>query len=146
MSKNFVSLEQILGTDVEALTAIKEGDYPTEKLGLLPFQALTQAEYKQAKKDCMKYVKNGKGGMELDFDDEKLKVRIVALAVDKDKRSSFTFMSKALLEKLGVVTADHAIEKLLSPGEIHNIAMEIQDLSGFGEKAQKDNEEAVKNS
>lgn len=147
MPKNFITIEEILNADIAALKAVKEGEYETEKLGLLPFQALSQAEYKQAKNDSMKIIKNAsRGAVDFDFDDEKLKVRIIVQAVNKDERSTFTFANKALLDKLGVVTADQAVEMLLSPGEIHNIAMEIQDLSGFGAKAQKENEEAVKNS
>jgi hypothetical protein len=91
-------------------------------------------------------VPNGTGGMIPELDDDKLMVKVIVTAVDKDQRSNFTFANKDLLKKLGVVSADEAVSKLLSPGEIYNMAMEVQELSGFGPKAKKNTEEAVKNS
>ena len=73
-------------------------------------------------------------------------VKIIILAVDKDTRSNFTFASKALLEKLNVRTADAAVGSLLSPGEIVNFAVAIQNASGFGAKKQKQDADAIKNS
>lgn len=145
MSK-FVTLEAILGKDQEVLTALKQGEYQTEKLGLLPFSAVDHDEYKQAKKDCLKMVKDGTGGMVPDLDDDKLMIKVIVAAVDKDKRSNFTFADKQLIGKLGVITADQAVATLLSPGEIYNLAMEVQTISGFGAKAKANLEEEVKNS
>jgi hypothetical protein len=142
----FVTLEDILGKDQAELTALAQGEYETSKLGTVPFTALSHEEYKQAKKDCMKMVPNGTGGMVPDLDDDALMIKVIVAAVDKDERSSFTFANKALREKLGVLTADAVAAKLLAPGEIFKMAIEIQNISGFGEKAAKEVKDAVKNS
>lgn len=143
--KVFITLEDILGKDQAELTALAMGDFETSKLGVIPFMALNHAEYKAAKKDCMQMVPNGTGGMVPDLDDDKLMIKVIIAAVDKDERSSFTFANKQLIEKLGVVTAEAAVAKLLSPGEIFKMAIEVQNLSGFGEKAVKETKDAVKN-
>jgi hypothetical protein len=144
--KKYISLEEILGKDNEELTAVKQGEFESEKLGLIPFSAVEHSEYKQAKKDCIKQVPNGTGGMDAELDDDKLMIRLIITAVEKDSRSSFTFADKQLLNKLDVATADAAVAKLLSPGEIYNMAVDIQNLSGFGAKKKKEDSEAVKNS
>lgn len=146
MTKKFISLEEVLGKDTEALTAVKQGEFESEKLGLIPYTALDQPEYKQIKKDCVRMIPNGTGGMEPEVDDDKMMVRVVIRAVDKDKRSSFTFANKELLAKLGVTTADEAVAKLLSPGEIINFAVAVQNDSGFGQRAAKEAQDKVKNS
>jgi hypothetical protein len=153
---NFITLEEILGRDNDALTAVKHGEFETEKLGLVPYTAIDQPEYKQIKKDCVRMVPNGTGGMDPEVDDDKMMVRLVIRAVDKDTRSNFTFANKALLEKLTeanakegkppVTTADEAVSILLSPGEIVNFAVSIQNDSGFSQKAKKDTQDKVKNS
>jgi hypothetical protein len=145
MSK-FINLEDILTKEVEVLTALKKNEITAEKLGLIPVTAIDSPEYKQIKKDCMKMVPNGTGGMYPEVDDDKMMIRVIIAAVDKDERSNFTFANKQLLDKLGVTTADDAVTKLLSPGEIVNAAADIQDLSGFGQKAKKAQEAEVKNS
>jgi hypothetical protein len=147
MTENkFINLEDILTKDVEVLTALKTGTLKVEKLGTLPITAIDSAEYKQIKKDCMKMVPNGTGGMFPEVDDDKMMIRVIITAVDKDQRSNFTFANKQLLEKLDVATADEAVSKLLSPGEIIYAATEVQELSGFGQRAKKAQEEEVKNS
>lgn len=146
MTKKFISLEEVLGRDTDDLTAVKVGEFKSEKLGAVPFTALDYAEYKQIKKDCVRMVPNGTGGMEPEVDDDKMMVRVIIRAVDKDQRSSFTFANKQLLEKLGVVTADDVTAKLLSPGEIINFAVAIQNESGFGQRAAKEAQDKVKNS
>lgn len=144
-TKSFLTLEDILGRDNEELKAVPQGEFETEKLGMVPFSALTYAEYKQAKKDCVKFVPDNSGGINTEIDDDRLMVKVVILGVDKDKRSNFTFANKALLEKLDVVTAEGAVGELLSPGEIVKFAVAIQNASGFGKKKQKEDSEAVKN-
>ncbi|WP_336786559.1 phage tail assembly chaperone [Paenibacillus sp. MMO-177] len=146
MDKKFISLEDVLGRDAAELTAVKQGEYETDKLGAVPYTALDHAEYKQIKRDCVKMTPNGTGGMEPDVDDDKMMARVVIAAVNKDQRSTFTFANKELLAKLGVTTADEALAKLLSPGEIINFAVAVQNDSGFGQKAAKATQEAVKNS
>lgn len=146
MAGKYINLEDVLGRNNEELEALEQGEYETDKLGLLPYTAVEHTEYKQAKKDALKLVPNGTGGMTPDLDDDKLMVRLVIAAVEKDQRSSFSFANKQLLEKLGVATADAAVSRLLKPGEIYNIAIDIQNLSGFGEKKEKEDSEAVKNS
>lgn len=146
MAKKFLSLEDVLGKDTEALTAVKQGEFETDKLGAVPYTAIDQPEYKQIKKDCVRMVPSGTGGMEPEVDEDKMMVRVVIRAVDKDQRSSFTFANKQLLEKLGVTTADEAVAKLLAPGEIVNFAVAIQNDSGFGKKAAKEVQDKVKNS
>ena len=144
--KSFLSLEEILGKDTDELKAVACGEFETEKLGLVPYSALAYTEYKQAKKDCVKFTPDGSGGMKTEIDDDRLMVKVVLAAVDKDKRSNFTFANKALLDKLDVVTAEAAVGVLLAPGEIVNFAVEIQNASGFGKKKQKEDSEAIKNS
>jgi hypothetical protein len=146
MASKYVSLEDILGKDTEALTAVRQGEFETEKLGVIPFTALNHTEYKQIKRDCVRMVPNGSGGMEPEVDDDKMMVRVIIRAVDKDERSSFTFANKQLLDKLGVTTADEAVAKLLSPGEVINFAVEVQNASGFGQRASKEARDTVKNS
>jgi len=143
--KTFLTLEDVLGIDNDTLTAIASSEFETEKLGAVPFSALDYNEYKQAKKDCMQ-ISVQDGVVNTKVDDDKLMVKIILLAVDKDTRSDFTFANKALLEKLGVVTADAVVGVLLSPGEIVNFAVAIQNISGFGDKKAKQDAEAVKNS
>lgn len=142
-----ISLEDVLGKDAADLQQLKQDMIDVEKLGgALPVSALENPEYKTIKKDCMTFVTDKTGGMKPEIDDDKLMLRVIVAAVDKDKRSNFTFANKKLLEKLGVTTADQAVEKLLSPGEIFNAAMVVQDISGFGQKAKKAAKEEVKNS
>lgn len=141
---SFLSLEDVLGLDTDKLTAVAQGTFDTEKLGTIPFSAIDYSEYKQAKKDCMQItVKDGV--VNTTVDDDKLMIKIILLGVDKDTRSNFTFASKALLEKFDVHTADAVVGTLLSPGEIVNFAVAIQNLSGFGPKKVAKDAEAVKN-
>lgn len=142
----FLSLDEILGKDTKELTAEKQGYFETERLGAIPFTSISYDDYKQAKKDCLSYDQNDDGVITTKVDDDKLMVKIVVLAVDKDKRSDFTFANKALLGKLGVFTAEGALGKLLSPGEIVNFAVAVQNASGFGSKNKKKVKDSVKNS
>ena len=141
---SYLSLEDVLGIDNDKLTAVAKGEFDTEKLGTIPFSAINHTEYKQAKHDCLK-IDVVDGAVQTNVDDDKLMVKIVLLAVDKDDRSNFTFANKALLEKLNVHTADAALGVLLSPGEIVNFAVAVQNISGFGKKQAKKDEEAIKN-
>lgn len=142
----FLSLEDILGKDTAEMKAVAQGQHETEKLGAVPFSALTHAEYKQAKRDCVKFTPDSNGNIQTDIDEDRLMVKVIIAAVDKDTRSNFTFASKALLEKLDVVTAEAVVSTLLSPGEIVKFAMAIQNASGFGEKKRKEDSDAIKNS
>ena len=142
----FLSLEEILGKDTEELTREAQGHFTTSKLGTIPFTAISYDDYKQAKKDCVTYEQDDNGVIQTKVDDDKLMTKIVILAVDKDKRSNFTFANGALLKKLGVFTAEMALGKLLSPGEIVNFAVSVQNASGFGTKKKKQVKESVKNS
>jgi hypothetical protein len=144
--KRYASLEDILSKEAADLRAQNQGEFETERLGVLPFTAISYPEFSQIKKDCVKHVPNGTGGMEAEVDDDKMMVRVVIRAVDKDDRSSFTFANKELLKKLGVTTADEAVSVLLLPGEILRFATAVQNSSGFGEKAKKEAKDAVKNS
>lgn len=144
--KKFISLEEILGKEEEQLSTLSLGEFETQTLGLVPFTSVDYDEYKVMKKDCTKMVPNGTGGMQPELDDDKLMLLLVIEAVDKDKRSTFTFRSKELLAKLGVSTAEAAAKKLLKPGEVIHFAVAVQNASGFSKKAQKENSEAVKNS
>jgi hypothetical protein len=148
--KKYVSLEDILSRDAEELAELKTGEFQTEKLGLIPFTALEQSEFKIIKKDARKQVSDGKGGQTIDVDEDKLAVRSIIAAVDKDKRSSFTFANRELIQKLqqkdsAVTTADDVVSKLLSPGEIYRFANEIEKTSGFSKEAKEETEAAVKN-
>lgn len=141
----FLSLDEILGKDTKELTAEKQGYFETERLGAIPFTSISYEDYKLAKKDCLSYEQNDDGVITTKVDDDKLMVKIVVLAVDKDNRSDFTFANKALLGKLGVFTAEGALGKLLSPGEIVNFAVAVQNASGFGSKNKKKVKDSVKN-
>lgn len=142
----FLSLEEILGMDTQELTAEKQGFFQTDKLGAIPFTAISYDDYKQAKKDCVTYSQDDNGVIQTKVDDDKLMTKIVILAVDKDPRSNFTFANGALLKKLGVHTAEGALCKLLPPGEVVNFAVAVQNASGFGNKAKKKVKDSVKNS
>lgn len=145
-TKKMVTLEDILGRDSAVLTAVKTGDFEAEKLGTVPWAAPDDEEFKQIKQDCRKQVPDGTGGINFEVDEDKLMRRLVIRAVDKDTRSNFTFASKQLLEKFEVKTADQVVGRLLLPGEIVEFAVEIQNAMGFGKKADKERENAVKNS
>lgn len=142
----FLSLDEILGKDTAELTKEAQGHFTASKLGNIPFTAISYDDYKQAKKDCVTYEQDDSGVIQTKVDDDKLMTKIVILAVDKDKRSDFTFANGALLKKLGVFTAEMALGKLLSPGEIVNFAVKVQNASGFGTKKKKQVKDSVKNS
>lgn len=142
MAKKYLTLEDILGKDAAELMAAKQGEFPTERLGVIPYTCPDNEELVKMRKDCRVYDKTG----DYEVDSEKLMVRLIVNAVEKDTRSSFTFANKELLNKLGVVTADAAVQKLLLPGEINEMASEIQTDMGFGKKAEEERTEAVKNS
>lgn len=144
--QQFVSLELILGKESEELTGLAQDVVTSEKLGNLPVTALSNPEYKKIKKDCMTFTKGENGRMVPDLDDDKLMLLVYIEAVHKDTRSNFTFRSKELIAKLGVVTAEQAAEALLSPGEIFKGAIVVQDISGFGDKAEQKAKEEIKNS
>lgn len=147
VTNDFVSLEFILGKESQELTSLAQDVIEVEKLGKVPVTALDNPEYKRIKKDCMSMVKDGKSGrMRPELDDDKLMAEVIVEAVHKDTRSNFTFRSKELLAKLGVLTATQALEKLVSPGEIFKAAMIVQDISGFGDKAEEETVKEVKNS
>lgn len=145
-TKRYLTLEDILGKNEDELVTLSQGELELDSLGTIPFTSIDHSEYKQIKKECVKMEPNGTGGMTPDVDEDKMMVRLIIQAVDKDTRSSFTFANKELLAKLGVKTADQAVNKLLKPGEIVNFAVAVQNASGFGAKAKKETEEAVKNS
>lgn len=146
-NKGFLSLDDILSKDKADLEKLPQGEFAVAKLGgKIPWTAVSQDEYRAAKKGCFN-IKPAKKGQrpEMDFDDDKLKVRLIIEAVDKDKRSDFTFANKQLLEKIGVTTAEQAVSFLVAPGEIHNWAVEIQDASGFSEAAEEEAADDIKN-
>lgn len=95
----FLSLEEILGMDTADLTAEKQGFFHSEKLGDIPYTAISYDDYKQAKKDCVTYDQDENGVIQTKVDDDKLMTKIVILAVDKDQRSNFTFANGALTWK-----------------------------------------------
>ena len=57
----FLSLEEILGMDTADLTAEKQGFFHSEKLGDIPYTAISYDDYKQAKKDCVTYDQDENG-------------------------------------------------------------------------------------
>lgn len=143
----FASLEFVLGKESGELVGLAQDVIEVEKLGTLPISAISNPEYKVIKKECMSFKKAEKGGrMVPELDEDKLMLAIVIEAVHKDERSNFTFRSKELLAKLGVITAEQAAEAMLSPGEIFKAAIKVQDLSGFGDKAEEEAREEIKNS
>ncbi|MGG3803170.1 phage tail assembly chaperone [Metabacillus fastidiosus] len=144
----FVSLDFALKMSSEALESVVQDTIEARKLGgKLPISSLDNPTYKKVKKDCVKMEPTGKNGrLQPQIDDDKLMVLVVVEAVDRDTRSDFTFKNPQLLEKLGVVSAAAACEKLLDPGEIMKAAMKVQDISGFTEDAAEERAEEVKNS
>jgi len=144
--QTFISLEEILGKDVQDLSTLTQGTFTSQAIGTIPYTSVDFAEYKSMKTTCVKQVPNGTGGMKPEIDDDKLMQLLIIEAVDKDERSTFTFRDKRLLEKFGVLTDVAVVGKLLKPGEILQFALAIQEDSGFGQQAQKDTADAVKNS
>jgi len=143
--KGFLSLDVVLGRNTLELAELPTGEFYVSRLGgLVPWTAIDQNEYKNAKKGCLTLKAAGKGRQDVEFDDDKMKVRLIVAAVDKDKRSDFSFASKQLLDKLTeasvakggdkINTAEQAVAFLVSPGEIHDWAMDIQDAAGFADK------------
>jgi hypothetical protein len=123
----YATLDAILAKDAKELTALKQDVFTTERLGDVPFTAIDYKEFKTAKTDAMKMVKDGTGGMVPDVDEDKLMIAVIISAVEKDQRSDFTFANAQLIAKLqkedpNVVTAAHVVQKLLLPGEILNFA------------------------
>jgi len=140
--KKYITMEDILGKDSNELLVEKQGEFKTERVGVIAYACPENDELAKMRKDCRVYDKHG----DWEVDSEKLMVRLIVTAVDKDKRSTFTFANKELLTKLGVVTADAAVQKLLLPGEINEMAAQIQTDMGFGKKAEDERAETVKNS
>lgn len=141
-----ITLEQVLGKDKEELTALKTSEFYAEKLnGDILYTEIEADEHKQNKRDSTHMVQDGTGGMVSDIDEDKLMIKVIITAVNKDKRSDFTFADKRLLAHLGVSTAEGAVKKLLSIGDIYNFATAIQNISGFGTKQEKKDKEDVKN-
>lgn len=154
MPKPYATLNDILGLDTDVLTTLETSEFTSKKLGVIPYTEVEPGEYAGMKKKAYKTKVSGSGrknqNVEMDFDDELLKVMLIIEAVEKDKRSDFTFASKALIEKLSkkddnVVTAVDVVRKLLSIGEINDWAIDIQDISGITEQAKEEQVEAIKN-
>jgi Phage XkdN-like tail assembly chaperone protein, TAC len=146
MTKKFtLSLSDILSKDADQLKALETGEFTSKKLGEIPFTAIDNDEFKDAKSKSMKQVPNGTGGMRPEVDDSKMQALIIISAVKKDTRSDFTFADKSLQKHLGVETAIGALNQLLSPGEVMRFAGKIQDVSGFTEEAAKEQADEVKN-
>jgi len=151
MEKKYITLAEILTKDDATLTAIKNSEFESVKIGCIPFSAINHDEYKVAKKSCITYTKVKGGRMTPEMDDDKLQLLVIIAAVEKDKRSDFTFASKKLFDKLKaagmeVNTAEGAVKALLSPGEIANFAIDVQETSGFGPQAVAEDAEEIKNS
>lgn len=152
MSK-IINLEDVLGKEAGQLTKLKRGTFTAEKLGEVAFCEIDAVEYKGIKKDCMKMVpdpKGTRGAMVPELDDDKLMIKLVIAAVDKetkqpDARSNFTFANEKLLTKLEVVAADQAVNKLMAIGEIFKAAMNIQEVCGFTDQAVEEEADAIKN-
>lgn len=142
----FISLEMVLGTDSEALNPETQGEFNVDRLGTIPFTSINQDEYLTIKNACVKQVPNGTGGMTPKVDDDKLMRLLLIEAVHKDGRSTFSFRNKELLAKLGVNTDEGAVKRLLKPGEVQKAAVKIQNASGFGPEAEKEDSDAIKNS
>lgn len=154
--KQFITLEMILSKDAEELSPVSLGEFHIPRLGAtIPFASLTAEEQKQARKDCRSTVRQGKQ-LVPQVDDEKMMMKLIVQAVDKDKRSTFSFANKALMEHLTkvneaqglkpVLTAEQAVAAMLKPGEITDFAVAIQDLCGFGPENGEEIAEQVKNS
>lgn len=141
----FISLEDVLGKGDSELFALNQGVITASKLGKLPVTQLSNAEYKQIKKDHTSFEKLGKR-MIPKVNEDKMYVDCIIAAVDKDDRSNFTFKKKDVLERLGVISAAQAVEALLLPGEIVNAAITIQEISGFTDDAEEEMRQDVKNS
>ena len=144
----YVSLEEVLGKKAEELKAVVLGEIDASKLGgKLPVTSFDNDVFKQIKKDCTEYRKEGKNGRMIPvIDEDKLMVEVIVAAVHADERSDFTFRSPQLLQKLDVITAGEAAELLLSPGEIARGAQEVQEICGFNGEAAEARAEDVKNS
>lgn len=145
---SYLSLEDVLGKKAEDLTAVSRSEIDAKNLGgRIPVTSFDNETFKQIKKDCTEYKKEGKNGrMVAVLDEDKLMIEVIVAAVDADDRSDFTFRNAQLLEKLGVITATDAASRLLSPGEIQRGAMEVQDICGFTPAAAEERSKEAKNS
>lgn len=145
---NYLSLEDVLGKKAEELTAVTLGEIDAKKLGgKLPVTSFDNETFKQIKKDCTVFTKDGKNGRLMPtLDEDKLMVEVIVAAVDADTRSDFTFRNAKLLEKVGVISAAEAASLLLSPGEIVRGAQEVQAICGFNSEADEERVAEVKNS
>lgn len=144
-----IKLADILSKDIAELKHMQQGEMVTRKLGLVEFTQVDHAEHKQAKIDSTHMIPNpdkSGGAYVPDIDDDQLMIKLIVIAVDKDTRSDFTFANAELLKKLGVTTAEQAVQALVDPGEIYAMAVKIQNISGFGPERQKEIKAEVKNS
>lgn len=92
--------------------------------GLLKFtiRSLTENEMESINKACMRYGKKGK----VEFETNKYNC-MVAMKGTVDPN----FNDSESIQKLGCTTPSDYIKKVLLPGEITNLADQIQNLSGF---------------
>ena len=144
--QTFISLDTILDRSNDDIKATSEGEFEIEGLGLVPYTSVDHDEYKAIKKATTKMVPNGTGGMHSDVDEDEMMLQLIVEAVHKDKRSTFTFRDKRMLDKFGVTKDTSVVKKIMKPGEVVKFALAIQNASGFGKKAQAEASDAVKNS
>lgn len=96
----------------------KDGNFLKFKI-----KAMTEDEYENARRGAVRIGKKGK----TDFDNKKFSYSVI---INNTIEPNFKDMES--IKKLGCVTAEQYISKVLLAGEISALAEEITRLSGFG--------------
>lgn len=145
-----VSLHDILARPAEELAEIGKGTFTTRKLGIIPYSAPSANEMGAIQRKCMTLT-TVKKQQQVELDQVRMQILMIIDAVHKDERSDFTFKSPELLAHLqeaepGIVSAEHAVNFLLSVGEINAWATEMQLTMGMTEEQLEAEMNATKNS
>lgn len=120
-------------TEVVKIERLVQG----EKKILFTFRihGLTEREYDTCREEATTYRRERKmGNMKLpeDTDSPKLRSWVIYTATHPDDRKAL-WENKTLWEKLNVLNAQDAIDRVLRAGEKDRIINRIEELSGFGE-------------
>lgn len=113
--------------------SIEEEIFVNKRIGKVTIKAMTSDDFSEYQRKSRGKI-NKKG---IDFDGAKFNLLIVAGQTVKPD-----FKNADLLKKANCTTATELIQKKLLPGEIAEIAQQIQRLSGFDSDMSEDVEEA----
>ncbi len=104
---------------------------------------LTTSEMDSAKKESNKMISDKKG-VSVELDSAKYNLAIVRMGTHTEDNQLF-FANEELINKFRVFTPDDLIKKLLLPGEIDKLSLEIVEISGYSENALVTNDNVVEN-